>query len=180
MFPVLWGLIWTTGPVTGIHVKVRTIPGHSNLLLYSPKENCSINGGRTGEWKVHLLHSWSMVKIKISMEVSHLSQAHSPHLDTTDFSLGLSNQFLKYLWPYKQVYAEHFFHRGIFLSYEALKAKMRKSPFPFWTYVQLRNFFNHPRPFPYWSRSHTLFEAICLGNMTQCPHDIYIVHPKYQ
>lgn len=79
-----------------------------------------------------------------------------------DFTLGTHSSFLAKGWPHPSVRAMQFFDDSRRLPQNALASKMNIDSFPFWTYVQLRNFFNSSRPRPDWSRRTTKFEDLYL------------------
>lgn len=51
--------------------------------------------------------------------------------------------FLTDVWPYSKIRAEHFFDNGHLLTLISLSFHMKTHTFPFWTYVQIRNFLNN-------------------------------------
>lgn len=91
----------------------------------------------------------------------------TPIAQNPDFTPGTHTSFLDDSWPHPNIRAEHFFVDGRLLTQTELATKMSKTSFPFWTYVQLRHFFDNPKPRPEWSRRTTAFEDLCLKEEPQ-------------
>lgn len=100
-------------------------------------------------------------------KISSLHGPMTPLRLNPDFTPGMHTSFLVDHWPYPTVRAEHFFNDAHLLTQSALATKLNIDTFPFWTYVQLRHFFNKPKPRPDWSRCTTKFEHLCLSENAQ-------------
>lgn len=78
-----------------------------------------------------------------------------------DFTPGMHSIFLSDGWPHPNIQAGQFFLNNRILSQTDLADKFNKVSFPFWTFVQLRNFLLKPNPKPDWTRNRTTFEKWC-------------------
>lgn len=90
-----------------------------------------------------------------------------PLRHNSDFPPGASTSFLSDSWPHSTIQAGQFYGRGHLLTQFKLATRMTNHTFPFWTYMQIRNFLEKPNPRPDWSRQTSPFESLCLKTEPQ-------------